>query len=132
MNRPPRGFKPGSTARFASSNRPIPSRSVPLQTLKFSIVQKQKHKNKKPYAHNPNRTANQTVRRIYCEGPKLEQNRKGEEVPTWRTLVGNEKRQPRGTIYQCLSLKIAEGLARQMSHDRKLELVHEAQPALTA
>ena len=75
---------------------------------------------------------NQTVRRIYCEGPKLEQNRKGEEVPTWRTFVGNEKRQPRGTIYQCLSLKIAEGLARQMSHDRELELVHEAQPALTA
>ena len=101
-----------------------------MQTLKFSIVQKQKDKNRMTTTQTAPR--NQTVRRIYFEGPHLEQDRKGQEVPIWRTFVGNEKRQPRGTVYQCLSFKTAEALARQMSHDRELELVHEAQPALTA
>ena len=29
------------------------------------------------------------IRRIYCSGPKLEQNRKGEEIPIWRTFLGD-------------------------------------------
>lgn len=70
---------------------------------------------------------NATIRRVYCEGPIAEQNRKGEEIPVWQTFAGNEKRQPRGTVYKCLTHKTATGLAAAMAHDRKLELVDEAQ-----
>ena len=69
------------------------------------------------------------IRRIYCAGPSVEQNRKGEEIPIWRTFLGDSVGDAVGRIYVCLSHETATGLANAMSHDRKLPLVNQAPPA---
>ena len=69
------------------------------------------------------------IRRVHCVGPSVEQNRKGEEIPIWRTFLGDSVGDAVGRIYVCLSHETATGLANAMSHDRKLPLVNQAQPA---
>jgi hypothetical protein len=67
-------------------------------------------------------------RGIFFEGPQPDQNRDGDEIPIWLVYVGNEEAEPVSTVYHCLKFKSAEGLARRMSRDRRLELISDATP----
>jgi len=68
-------------------------------------------------------------RGVFFEGPEPDQDKEGDEIPVWFVFVGNKEADPIGKVYRCLSFGPAEELARRMSQDRKLELVHEAMPA---
>ena len=74
-----------------------------------------------------NRTARQW-RGVFFDGPQADQNHDGDEIPVWAVYVDNEEAEPVSTVYHCHKFKSAEGLARRMSHDRRLELIHEAMP----
>ena len=71
------------------------------------------------------------IRRVHCVGPKLETNRKGDKIPTWRTFVGDAVGDAVSRIYICLSHETATGLANAMARDRELPLVNQAQPTLS-
>ena len=71
------------------------------------------------------------IRRVHCVGPKIEQNQKGEQIPTWRTYVADAIGDAVSCIYVCLSHETATGLAAAMARDRELPLVNQAQPALS-
>jgi len=68
-------------------------------------------------------------RGVFFEGPEPSQDSDGEEIPIWFVYVGDRRADPIGTVYRCLSFGPALRLARRMSCDRKLELIHEAMPA---
>ena len=68
-------------------------------------------------------------RGIFFDGPEPEQNRDGDEIPVWFVYVGDKDAAPVGTVYKPHNFKSAEGLAKRMSRDRRLELIHEAMPA---
>ena len=69
-------------------------------------------------------------RGIFFDGPQADTNHEGDEIPVWLVYVGDPEAEPVGTVYRCHNFQAAEQLARQMSHDRRLELIHEASPAL--
>ena len=68
-------------------------------------------------------------RGVFLDGPQADQDREGDEIPVWVVYVGDEDASPVSTVYQCHSFKSAEKLARRMSYDRRLELIHEAAAA---
>jgi hypothetical protein len=76
-------------------------------------------------------TTTQTARQwrgVFFDGPQPEQNHDGDEIPVWFVYVGDEDAEPTGTVYKFHDFKAAEELARQMSHDRRLELIQDAMP----
>ena len=68
-------------------------------------------------------------RGVYFDGPQSDQNHDGDEIPVWFVYVGDAEAEPTDTVYACHNFQAAETLARRMSQDRRLELIHEASPA---
>jgi hypothetical protein len=68
-------------------------------------------------------------RGIFFDGPQADQDRDGEEIPAWSVYLGDQDAEPVSTVYTFHNFQSAEVLAKRMSHDRRLELVHEANPA---
>ena len=71
---------------------------------------------------------NHQWRSVFFDGPQSDQDRDGDEIPVWLVYVGDEDAEPTGTVYKFHDFKAADALARQMANDRRLELVHEANP----
>ena len=67
-------------------------------------------------------------RGVFFDGPQSDQNADGDEIPVWLVYVGDEEAEPTDTVYKFHNFKAAEELAKRMSHDRRLELIHEASP----
>lgn len=67
-------------------------------------------------------------RGVFFDGPQSDQNHDGDEIPVWVVYVGDEDAEPIGKVYHLHDFKAAEELAEQISHDRRLELIHEANP----
>ena len=67
-------------------------------------------------------------RGIFFDGPQSDTDRDGDEIPVWFVYVGDEDAEAVETVYKCQTFAGAEGLAKRMSHDRRLELIHEAMP----
>jgi hypothetical protein len=67
-------------------------------------------------------------RGVFFDGPQSDQNHDGDEIPAWFVYVGDEEAEPVATVYKFHDFTAAEELAKSMSHDRRLELVHEANP----
>lgn len=67
-------------------------------------------------------------RGVFFDGPQPDLDPEGEEIPVWTVYVGDEDANPVSTIYHCHQFKSAQGLARRMAHDRRLELINEAMP----
>ena len=67
-------------------------------------------------------------RGVFFDGPQSDQNQDGDEIPAWLVYVGDEHADPTGTVYKFHNFKAAEELAKRMSQDRRLELIHEASP----
>ena len=68
-------------------------------------------------------------RGIFFDGPQSDQNHDGDEIPVWVVYIGDEEAEPVNTVYKFHDFRAAEHLAKRMSHDRRLELIHEANPA---
>jgi hypothetical protein len=68
-------------------------------------------------------------RGVFFDGPQSDTNHDGDEVPVWVVYVGDEDADPISTVYYIHNFSAAEKLARAMSRDRGLELVHEASQA---
>ena len=68
-------------------------------------------------------------RGIFFDGPQSDQNHDGDEIPAWFVYVGDDEAEPTGTVYKFHNFQAAEDLAKRMSRDRRLELIHEASPA---
>ena len=68
-------------------------------------------------------------RGVFFDGPQSDQNRDGDEIPAWLVYVGDDEAEPVGTVYTFHNFKAAEELAKRMSNDRRLELIHEATTA---
>jgi hypothetical protein len=68
-------------------------------------------------------------RAVFFDGPEPDRDREGEEVPVWAVYVGDEHAEPTGKVYHVHNFKSAETLAKRMSEDRRLDLIHEASPA---
>ena len=68
-------------------------------------------------------------RGIFFDGPQSDQNHDGDEIPVWLVYVGDEEAEPTDTVYKLHSFQAAEQLAKRMSQDRRLDLIHEASPA---
>ena len=71
----------------------------------------------------------ETFRAIFFRGPQPKRNHDGDEIPIWFVFLGDTDGQPVRTCYELHSYRKAEALAKEMADDRKLELIHEAQPA---
>jgi len=67
-------------------------------------------------------------RGVFFDGPQSDQNPDGDEIPAWLVYIGDEDAEPTGTVYKFHNFQAAETLAKQMSHDRRLDLIHEANP----
>jgi hypothetical protein len=67
-------------------------------------------------------------RGIFFYGPQPDVDSEGEEIPVWTVYVGNDDGDPVSTVYHCHKFKSAEGLAKRMARDRRLELINEATP----
>jgi hypothetical protein len=67
-------------------------------------------------------------RGVFFDGPQSDQNADGDEIPLWVVYVGDEDAEPVGKVYRSHNFKAAGELARQMSRDRRLELINEAMP----
>jgi hypothetical protein len=53
----------------------------------------------------------------------------GRQRPAWRVaVISTQDRQPRTTVYHCLSYRRAVSLSCRMAHDRKLHLHMDALP----
>lgn len=72
--------------------------------------------------------ANRQWRGVFFDGPQSEQNRDGDEIPVWLVYVGDENAEPTSTVYKFHEFKTTDALTRQMARDRRLELIHEANP----
>jgi hypothetical protein len=72
--------------------------------------------------------ASSTWRAVFFRGPEQTKNKAGADVNRWSVYVGDEHGEPVKTVYAVDDFKRASGLARVMSSDRKLELIHEAHP----
>ena len=68
-------------------------------------------------------------RAVFFSGPEPQRNREGDEFPVWSVFVGSDHAAPLGTVYRIFTFAKAEGLAKRMSADRRLELIHQAQAA---
>ena len=67
-------------------------------------------------------------RGVFFDGPQSDQNHDGDEIPAWFVYVGDEEADPVGTVYKFHNFKPAEELAKRMANDRRLDLIHEANP----
>ena len=67
-------------------------------------------------------------RGVFFDGPQSDQNADGDEIPLWVVYVGDEDAEPVGKVYHSHDFEAAGELARQMSRDRRLELINEALP----
>jgi len=67
-------------------------------------------------------------RGVFFDGPQSHTNHDGDEIPVWFVFIGDADANPVGTVYHCRDFKSAQALARQMAHDRRLELINEAMP----
>ena len=67
-------------------------------------------------------------RGVFFDGPQSDQNHDGDEIPAWFVYVGDEEAEPVATVYKFHNFKPAEELAKRMSNDRRLDLIHEANP----
>ena len=67
-------------------------------------------------------------RGIFFDGPQSDTDHNGDEIPVWFVYVGDEDAEAVETVYKCQTFAGAEGLAKRMAQDRKLELIHEAMP----
>lgn len=65
---------------------------------------------------------------VFFDGPQPDRNADGDEIPVWLVYVGDQDAEPVGKVYHSHDFQAAENLARQMSRDRGLELIHEAMP----
>ena len=77
---------------------------------------------------NPTTPTARQWRGVFFDGPQPDQNRDGDEIPVWFVYVGDEEAEPVGRVYRFHDFNAAEELAKQMSRDRRLELIHEASP----
>ena len=68
-------------------------------------------------------------RGVFFRGPESVQNRDGDEIPVWYVYVGDDQGEAVGRVYRTYEFAKAEALANKMSHDRKLELIAEANEA---
>ena len=68
-------------------------------------------------------------RGVYFDGPQSDQNHDSDEIPVWLVYVGDEQAEPTDTVYKCHNFTSAQALAERMAHDRRLDLIHEANPA---
>ena len=68
-------------------------------------------------------------RGIFFDGPQSDRNHEGDEIPVWVVYVGDKEAEPTDTVYKLHSFTAAEQLAKRMSQDRRLDLIHEASPA---
>jgi hypothetical protein len=68
-------------------------------------------------------------RGVFFDGPQADTNADGDEIPVWVVYVDDDESEPTGTVYRCHDFTAAEKLAKRMSHDRRLDLIHEASPA---
>ena len=68
-------------------------------------------------------------RGVYFDGPESDRNHDGDEIPVWCVYIGDADAEPTDTVYKLHSFQAAEELARRMSRDRRLELIHEGSPA---
>jgi hypothetical protein len=67
-------------------------------------------------------------RGVFFEGPLSDQKHDGDEIPVWFVHVGNQDAEATGQVYKIHDFKAGEELARQMSRDRRLELIQDAMP----
>jgi hypothetical protein len=67
-------------------------------------------------------------RAVYFDGPQSDQNPDGGEIPAWFVYVGDDEAEPVSTVYKFHTFKPAEELAKRMANDRRLDLIHEANP----
>jgi hypothetical protein len=67
-------------------------------------------------------------RGVFWEGPLSDQSHAGDEIPVWFVYIGDEDAEPIGQVHKLHDFKVAGELARQMSHDRRLELIQDAMP----
>ena len=67
-------------------------------------------------------------RGVFFDGPQSDQNAGGDEIPVWLVYVGDDEAEPTDAVYKLHNFKAAEELAKRMSQDRRLELIHEASP----
>ncbi|MGZ4972763.1 MAG: hypothetical protein ACXWDN_08390 [Limisphaerales bacterium] len=74
-------------------------------------------------------SSSEAFRAVFFRGPESTRNKDGDEIPVWNVFLGDEHGEPVRTVYGIYDFKRAESLAKVMSSDRKLELIHEAQPA---
>jgi len=65
---------------------------------------------------------------VFFEGPLSDTNHDGDEIPVWFVYVGDEDAEPIGQVYKSHDFKAAGELARQLSRDRRLELIQDAMP----
>ena len=77
-------------------------------------------------------STNQAFRAVFFRGPEQKKNKEGVEVPVWNVYLGDEHGQPVATVYGVYDFRRASSLARVMSAERKLELIHEAHPPVEA
>ena len=68
-------------------------------------------------------------RGIFFDGPQSDQNHDGDEIPVWLVYIGDEEAEPTDTVYKFHNFKPAEELATRIAQDRRLEIIHEANPA---
>lgn len=68
-------------------------------------------------------------RGVFFDGPLSDRNHDGDEIPAWFVYVGDDEAEPTDALYKFHDFQAAEALAKRMSHDRRLELIHEASPA---
>ena len=59
-------------------------------------------------------------RGIFFDGPQPDLNPKARKFPSGSFYVGNEDGDPVSTVYHCHKFKSAEGLAKRMARDRRL------------
>lgn len=63
---------------------------------------------------------------MFFDGPQSDVDSDGEEILMWVVYVGDDDAEPFGNVYHFHNFSAAESLAKKMSQDRGLELVHEA------
>ena len=66
---------------------------------------------------------------VHFEGPEPDQDSQGEEVPIWFVFAAADTGDPTSRIYRCSTYSAGWGLAQRMAHDRRLQLINEAQQA---
>jgi hypothetical protein len=82
-----------------------------------------------PLALNDAPTNTGLYRAVYFDGPQSDQAHDGEEIPVWVVYIGDDEAEPVSHLQHFRSFQIAEGVARHLARTKRLELIHEANPA---